>query len=74
MAGQFEICEIRHHHSVCQVRLPEIIRHVQTMQEVVSFPVALLVTMYVLSARTCMDKGQHGSMLEDLSHQDTTIC
>jgi hypothetical protein len=33
------------------------IHDVQMTQEVVPFPVALLVTVYVLSARTCMDKG-----------------
>lgn len=37
--------------------MPEMIHDVQMMEEVVSFLVALLVTVCVLSARTCTNKG-----------------
>lgn len=40
-----------------RVGVPEMIHHVQMMEEVVSFLVGLLVTMCVPSARTCTNKG-----------------
>lgn len=37
--------------------MSEVVHNAQTMEEVVSFLVALLVTVCVLSARTCTNKG-----------------
>lgn len=37
--------------------MSEMVHNAQTMEEVVSFLVALVFTVCVLSARTCTDKG-----------------